>query len=261
SRRWSHTSATTIAADIIALGAPGYTSTYVAANLPALDEFSVTDLDAPHALTALANRLGGYWYVDYFKAIHLWTDADPAGGTNPSVLNPVHPTLTDFTVERDGSQLVTRVYVEGGGSTALADVVPGETLLPVVTAGWYADGGGVVKSGPQRIRYTDRVLGGAGTLVGPGAAPSAVLNALVIGGTGITAGAHDYAVAFVTASGESLTGPRTSVVVGTIAAPPNPLTGGAILAGAGPDPGQHYWAVTFVTANGETTPGPPLVYT
>src|SRR4029453_6162495 len=68
SRRWAAPPATTVAADLIALGAPGDTSTYVAANLAALDEFSVTDLDAPHALTALANRLGGYWYVDYFKA-------------------------------------------------------------------------------------------------------------------------------------------------------------------------------------------------
>jgi len=261
SHRWTNTSATTIARDIVALGAPGYTTDGVAPDLPTLNEFTVTDLDAPQALTALAHRLGGYWLVDYLKDVHLWTDRDPRAGTDPAVLNPVHPTLTDLTVETDGSQLVTRVYVEGGGSTALADVVPGETLLPVVTAAWYDVRGGVVKSGPQRIRYTGTALGGGGSLVGPGAAPSSVLTAQVIGGAGVTAGAHAYAVSFVTAAGESLTGPRASVVVGAIASPATAPTASPLQAGTGPDPGGHWWAVSFVTATGETTIGPPLILT
>ena len=261
SHRWRGVSATTIARDIVALGAPNYSADYVQSNLPALDEFTVTDLDAPKALTALANRLGGYWYVDYFRRVHLWTAADPESLTDPTLLNAIHPTLTDLTIDTDGSQLVTRVYVEGGGSAALADVVPGETLLPVVTASWYNAIGGVVKSGPQRIRYSNRTIGGSGSLVGPGAAPSAVLVATVIGGAGINAGAHDYAVSFVTASGESLAGPRAAVVVGAIAAPAAAPTAAALQPGTGPTPGWHNWAVTFLTASGETTIGPALTLT
>jgi hypothetical protein len=259
SHRWTNASATTIAKEIVALGAPGYTTDGIATTLPTLTEFTVTDLDAPQALTALAKRIGGYWYVDYLKDVHLWTDTDPRAGTDPAVLNPVHPTLTDLTVATDGSQLVTRVYVEGGGSTALTEVVPGETLLPVGTASWYEAAGGMVKAGPQRIRYTGRSLGGGGSLVGPGASPSAALTATVIGGAGVTAGAHDYAVSFVTATGESLTGPRAAVVVGAIASPLTAPTAGALQAGTGPDPGDHWWAVSFVTATGETTIGPPLI--
>jgi len=258
SHRWRGQTATTIAQDILALGAPGFTAAWVAPALPVLDEFTVTDHDAPQALTALANRLGGYWYVDYHRALHLWTDRDPEPVTDPSELNPVHPTLTDLVVDRDGSQLVTRVYVEGGGSIAHADVRPGETLLPVVTASWYEDAGGVVKAGPQRIRYTGRSLGGGGALVGPGASPSAALTATVTGGAGVTAGAHDYAVAFVTASGEALPGPRTAVVVGAIAPPLTPPAIGPLQAGPGPDPGWHGYAVTFVTATGETLLGPSI---
>jgi len=256
SRRWQNVSATTIAADILALGAPGFSGAWIAPALPTLAEFTVTDHDAPQALTALANRLGGYWYVDYHRAVHLWTDRDPEPVTDPSELNPVHPTLTDLVVDTDGSQLVTRVYVEGGGSIAHADVVPGETLLPVVTASWYEELGGVVKSGPQRIRYTGRSLGGGGSLVGPGAAPSTVLSAQAIGGAGVTPGWHDYAVAFVTASGESLVGPRTPVLVGVIAAPPTAPTVGPLQAGPGPDAGWHAYVVTFLTATGETTISP-----
>jgi hypothetical protein len=258
SHRWIGQSATTIAAEIVALGAPGYTAAWVAPNLPTLTEFTVTDHDAPQALTALANRLGGYWYVDYHKAIHLWTDRDPEPVTDPTIINPVHPTLTDLVVDTDGSQVITRVYVEGGGSIAHADVTPGETLLPVVTASWYEDAGGAVKSGPQRIRYTGRSLGGGGSLVGPGAAPSAALTATVTGGAGVTAGSHDYAVSFVTASGESLTGPRTSAVVGAIAPPLTAPTAGPLQAGPGPDPGWHDYVVTFLTATGETLIGPLL---
>jgi hypothetical protein len=153
------------------------------------------------------------------------------------------------------------VYVEGGGSTALTELVSGETLLPVVTASWYDADGGRVKSGPQRIAYTGRVLGGGGALVGPGAAPSSVVTALVLGGAGVTSGAHDYAVSFVTASGESLAGPRAAVVVGAIASPGTAPTAGALQAGTGPDAGGHWWAVSFVTATGETTIGPPLILT
>src|SRR4030095_9475290 len=96
---------------------------------------------------------------------------------------------------------------------------------------------------------------------GPGASPSAVLTAQVIGGAGINAGAHDYAVSFVTLSGESLTGPRASVVVGAIAPPPAAPQVGSLQAGTGPNPGWHNYAVTFLTATGETTIGPALTVT
>lgn len=261
SRRWQSVSATTIAQDIVAAGAPGYTTDYVAANLPTLDEFTLTDRAVPAALSALATRLGGYWYVDYHKRIHLWTDRDPEPLTDPAILNPIHASLTDLAIETDGTQLVTRALVEGGGSTALADLVPpGETMIPVASAVWYETTGGAVKVGPQRIRYTGRDLGGGGGLVGPGASPSAVLTAIVTGGAGIDAGAHDYAVAFLTAAGESLVGPRTSVVVGQVAAPPTITSAGPVTAGAGPNPGWHAWGITFVTATGETVMGPLMGY-
>jgi hypothetical protein len=258
SQRWQAVSATTIATDIIAAGSPGYSTTYVAAGLPVLNEFTVTDLDVTQALTALSKRIGGYWYVDEFKVVHLFVGDDPAPATPPTILNAIHPTLTDLQIDRDGSQLVTRVYVEGGGSVAATELPPGHTMLPLVTASWYEPSGGQVKSGPQRIRYTGVSLGGGGTLVGPGASPAAAPAGLVVGGAGMTAGAHDWAVSFVTASGESLAGPRLTLTVGAIASPLTAPTFGGTQAGVGPDAGLHYWAVTFVTATGETTIGPAV---
>jgi hypothetical protein len=260
-KRWQSVSATVIGQDIVAIGAPGYSAAYVQPNLPVLNEFTVTDQDVPATLTALAKRVGGYWYVDYNKTVHLFAGDDPYPGTPPTILNAIHPTLTDLTIDRDGSQLVTRVYVEGGGSVAASELPPGETKIPLVTASWYPAAGGVVKSGPQRITYTAATLGGGGTLVGPGASPSAVLNGVVIGGSGVTTGTHDYAVSFVTATGESLTGPRLTLTTGVISPPATAATITGTQAGVGPDVGGHWWAVTFVTATGETTVGPPVIGT
>jgi hypothetical protein len=258
-RRWTATSATTIAIDLVTAGAPGYGTRYIAAGLPALDEFTTTNEELSSSLTALARRIGGYWYVDYARQVHLFVNDEPHV-TPPSIVNATHATLTDLVVDRDGSQLVTRVYVEAGGAAALAEVRPGETIMPIATASWYEAAGGVVMSGPQRIRYGGVLVGGGGSLVGPGAAPVVAPVGLVVGGSGIEPGEHAYAVSYVTAAGESLVGPRLTLIVGTIAPPPA-LTIGSQLLGVGPDPGCHSWAATFVTATGETTIGAGAVAT
>ena len=107
-RRWSGASATTIAIDLVTSGAPNYGTGGIAAGLPPLDEFTTTNEELSSALTALAKRIGGYWYVDYNRVVHLFTGLE-ADQTPPSPLNPTHPTLTNLVVDRDGSPLVTRV--------------------------------------------------------------------------------------------------------------------------------------------------------
>src|SRR5262245_23902785 len=254
-RRWTNYSATTIAIDLVTAGAPNYAITGIAPNLPILDEFTVTNEELSSALSALAKRIGGYWYVDYDRTVHLFTGTE-SGWTAPSVLNAAHETLRELVVDKDGSQLVTRVYIEAGGVQTLARVVPGETLIPVQSTSWYDAAGGMVLSGPQRIRYTGIQAGGGGSLVGPGAAPVVAPAGSVVSGTGIDPGAHDYSVSYVTASGESLPGPRLSLLVGAISPPAAALVVGSQTLGAGPDPGAHSWIVTFLTATGETLAGP-----
>jgi len=259
--RWTGTPAATIAAALVTLGAPGYTSANVAADLPVLDEFTVTNQTTTAALTALARRVGGYWYVDERKDVHVFLTETAAAGTPPVVLSPAHPTLTELLINQEGGSLVTRVFVEGGGAGAHTRIVPGETKIPVLTATWYDARGGAVVSGPQRITYTGRSLGGGGSLVGPGAAPSAFPNLTLAPGAGIEAGVHGYAIAFLTATGSSLVGPRVAIACGLVPPPLTAPTAGAPLVGAGPDPGTHHYAITYVTASGETLPGPLLSVT
>jgi hypothetical protein len=247
-------SATTIAESLIATYATGYTAKVEAGLATVTGGITFTNQSLTGALTQLCDRVGAKWLCDYHKAVRVYSE--DTGDTEPTVLNSIHPTLRDFSHTRDLSQVVTRVQVEGGGSVALTDVSPGETVIPVATADWYDDAGGVVVSGPQRITYTGRSVGGGGGLVGQGASPSAAPALALATGAGIESGAHGYAVTFVTAAGESLPGPVGSVTVGVTTPPSAAPVAGTATIGTGPDPGSHDYAVTFVTASGETTASP-----
>jgi hypothetical protein len=257
-QRWTATSASDIARDIIETYCSGYTAYGVASDLDVLEEFSATHEDVSSVLSRLANRIGGYWFVDYRKDVHLFVETDENDGTNPE---PLESGLSSFvqnpaiSVRRDLSQVATRVKFEGGGGNALETIEAGETILPVSTAEWYPDTGGYVVSGTNELTFTGVDLGGGGTLVGPGAAPSAAPTATAASGSGIESGTHEYAVTYVTASGESLPGPRASVTLGFTDAPAS-AAAAATTAGTGPDAGTHYYAVTFVTGSGETTSSP-----
>jgi len=260
--RW-YTTVALIAAELIATYAPGYT-VEVQDGFADVEEFTATEEPLPSVLTRLCQRGSptGDWTCDYHKVVRCFVDADTSR-TPPTLINAVYGrSLRDLVIQRDPSQWITRVYVEGGGSNASTDVAAGETILPVTNAEWYQETGGTVKSGPQgpkHITYTGRTLGGGGGLVGPGASPTSAPVATLAGGAGVTDGAHTVAITFVTAAGESLPSPIAAITVGVVAAPVDAPTAGTPTIGTGPNPGDHDYAVTFVTAAGETTPGPSVL--
>ena len=247
-----------IATDLIQSFAEGITATHIAADAGAIviDSISFTNVALQDALTQLCSRAGAYWNIDYFKDLHLFEQEPPARAPDPTPLTPAHPTLLQWTTQQDLSQVVTRVFVEGGGGTVLAALAPGETILPMDTVGWYP-GRGTVAAGTQRLTYTSLAqTDGVGSVIGPGVMPTTALIGTPTLGAGVTPGVHDYAVSFVTAAGESLAGPRTTVnVTGLLAPPPTALTL-TPTPGAGVTPGAHDYAVSFVTAGGESLAGP-----
>jgi hypothetical protein len=255
---YRNASVAAIAASLLTF-APGYTL-WVDADIGAeiLDEITFTEQALSNALSQLVKRVGGDYLCDYSKVVTLFYENSQL--TPPSNVNAVHESMRDLSWTRDLSQVITRCLGNFGGSNALDQIAPGATLLPVDTAAWYLPTGGTVLSGQQRVTYGGLVVGGGGSLVGPGAAPSAAINAVVVPGAGVTAGVHDYAVTYVTANGESVPSPRSTVNVGVIAAPPAPALDASkpLSAGTGPDPGLHDYALTFVASSGETTPGPRL---
>lgn len=177
---------------------------------------------------------------------------------------------------------MTRVFVEGGGGTVLADLLPGETILPMDTVGWYQPGGGTVAAGTQRLTYTGiaGAMEGVGSLIGPGVTPSAPPGVAPTIGTGVDAGTHSWAYTWITPSGETLPSPIAAASTAAEAAPTIPLVAGPPMGSginapitapttavsvnnsipsspnAGMDFGTYDYVVTFYTYSGETTPGP-----
>lgn len=256
-KRYTGSTVAVIAADLVSTYASGYTLS-VESDIGAvsIDEITFTSQDLTDALSQLAKRAAGDWRCDYHQVVRLFFE--DTSETAPSIVNAVHPTLQDMRITRDLSQWITRVYVEGGGANAMAEIAAGETIIPVEDASWYQTAGGTVISGPQHITYTSAEDGGGGGLVGPGASPSAVSVLALASGAGIESGAHLYAVTFVTGAGESLPSPSASITVGVVAAPSSAPTAGTPTIGTGPNPGSHDYAVTFVTSSGETTASPTV---
>jgi hypothetical protein len=242
---------------------PSFTVKHVAAELDAiiLDTLSITDTALGDALSQVMVRAGGHWHVDYFADLHASVTAE-AGLPVPLPVTLAHPTLGpgSLTIQRDLSQMITRAVVEGGGVNAATNIVPGETILPLdASPVWYQSAGGLVESGPQRIRYAGIDAGGAGSLVGPGIGPSAAPVATLANGAGIDPGVHGYAVTFRTASGESLPSPLANITVGTRPNPTDAPVPQAATGAAGVTVGVHTYALTDVSASGETLPGPGVV--
>jgi hypothetical protein len=255
SGNYTNASVAAVAASLLTF-APGYTLRVepdIGAEI--LDQITFTEQALSSAFVQLAKRVGGDFLCDFAKVVHLFFENTAL--TPPTIVNAVHPSLASIAFTRDLSQVATRVLGNFGGSNALDQIAPGATLLPVETAAWYLPAGGVVLVGQQRVNYAGLVVGGGGALVGPGAAPTGVLNVSLLPGAGVDVGTHDYAVTYLTATGESLPGPRLTVPVGLFLPPPTAPTPGPPGPGAtGPDPGVHDYAVSFVISTGETVPGP-----
>lgn len=259
--QFTNATVATIAASLIASYAAGYTLS-VASDVGAVVIDSISfplGTSLPSALGQLMARAGGDWDCDYHKVVRLFFTNTV--NTAPTSLTSAHPTLTDFLITYDASQMLTRVFVQGGGVNALCAVAVGETILPLEFGDWYQAGGGLVACGPQRISYTGRQLGGGGSLVGPGATPGTALTPTRMGGAGLTSGVYQYAYTDVTAAGESLPSPLATVTMGPTAAPSAAPSASAPTAGAGPDAGVHLYALTNVVGGGETTAGPTVSVT
>jgi hypothetical protein len=221
--------------------APGVTGNHIAFISTIIDAITFTNETVAACITAVCERVGAYWYLDYQNDLHLYLteapDANPITDANPRGASAI--TLTE-----DLSQVVTRVIARGAGAGAAVDLAAGATELPIDLgdqANFYQTGGGVAEVAAQRLTYTGvRGLGAVGALVGSGNAPSTAPVVTQAGGGGsslIAGGVYQYAVTFVTASGETLPGPLGSGAPSG-AAVPNPVQAYAQDGSYGPSGGD-----------------------
>ena len=199
-KRYRTMSATAIAQDLVSSYAAvnGFISTGIAAGLPILDELTYTNEDLDTALTRLARRIGGYWYVGYDKSVHLFLSK--IGSGDPEVLTPQHKSLADFRKSADRTQVLTRVYVEGRGSSFLGPVLAGDTKVPLEAVDMFAVAPDVFakvspqgsEGGAQHLSFSGVVTGGSGSLVGPGVGPPGASTVTLALGSGLSVGSYQY---------------------------------------------------------------------
>jgi len=175
-KRYVAQSATDIVTDLVDTFSTGFTTTHVQASLETIDEITFTNLGVVECLQRVAKRIGATCRIDQFADVHFYTGSESGISVPSELVEGVTPALEAFSVSRDLSQVMTRVYVEGGGPSVLSEISVGETIIPVQDSSWFNASGGTVVSGPQRITYTGLSAGGGGGLVGPGAAPRAPLR-------------------------------------------------------------------------------------
>jgi hypothetical protein len=267
---WTNVSASTIARYLVATFAPpGFTSTHVADNLPAVSIVFDGSQDFMSCLRSLATAIStataaGKTKVDYAKDVWLYLTYT---GEQPDPLNAAHPPLqlpSPIRFSVDHSQLRTRCFGKGHGERLLADVAAGETILPIADTVMFTPTGGQAIASTtadgaqgQILTYAGVQAGGGGSLAGPGAAPSTAPAVARASGTELGAGVYKYAYTDATAAGESLPSPLAAIVTGDAAAPGGGGAGVAVgtpTAGGSVDLGTHDYVLTFVTAIGETTP-------
>jgi hypothetical protein len=211
-KKYTSLSATAIVLDLISAFASGFTTVNVATGLATIDEITFTNDDVTDCLTRIAERIGGYWYVDYASDLHFFLTETTAAA---SITTALPRGMFGIVQGTDLSQIATRVTARGGGANTLSDVSAGGATIPVEDSSWYAGGGGTVEIGQNRVTYTGVASAGeTGSSTGYLAPPGQLTLTESTGGS-LTAGAT-YIVAgtYVTAEGETSSGVTQSVTLG-----------------------------------------------
>lgn len=258
---WIDVSATTVATTILTKYTAGFSGAKIAAGLPAIT-VTFTGVDVMNAFTEIATLIGGYTFVDYAKVVHLFiteagTAPDAIDGTHDSLLN-----LPPVNVATDLSQVRTRVFVKGGGSSIASTsgftIPAGAAIIPMTDATPFSSGQ-VIDANGQILNYTGVHAGNVASVVtGNVPAPDAFPTATLASQAGALSGTYRWKVAFANANGETPPGPVSNTITVPDRAAPTGSLGIGATSTVGPLVGGYGYRVSFVTALGETLPGPPV---
>lgn len=161
---WTNTSVGTIVGDIISAFAPAFT-VRTEAGLTSVDFQSNHDERVSEAISRVMKMIGGYWYVDYDRVVHVFVNPETDG--NAVALDNSNTRFWDFEYAEDLSQVRSRTRVTGRASTTTATAAVGATSLAVDDTRFFSSTGGYALVGANQITYTGKsVSEGPGNLTG-----------------------------------------------------------------------------------------------
>lgn len=178
-------SATAIASALLSSYASGFTGNAIAFNLPTIDQFVVINQPLGVAFTKLAQLIGGGFYVDAFRDVHLYGSAGETGsraGTAPAAVIGSLASLKGIGIDAEATQVRTRVTVEGQDTKCPIGTPGGTSSVSAaanVTVDYLLVGGGGI--GGSTLHG-----GGGGGRVIPGTDVLAVGSYSVVIGAGAT---------------------------------------------------------------------------
>lgn len=209
--RFTNQTAESIIISLVADFAPEFTSGGVDSGLGTIGEITFTEERFSDAMTRIMRRVGGYWKVEYDQVVSafLSDEINP-----PLALTDTHASLREPFLEKDNSQIATRITIEGKGTQVLERVAVGQTSIPVDDASPFSSGGGEAKvPHGQILTYTGRALGGGnGSTVSNALASPGALTATDGTNLGRVFGAYLYKVSFADETGETPPGTASSSV-------------------------------------------------
>ncbi|MDP2319560.1 MAG: hypothetical protein Q8O42_09520 [Acidobacteriota bacterium] len=217
--RWTSTSASTIAAQIMSLFTSGFTTSNIAVGLATVTEFEVVLATPAQALSQLAAAIGAHWYIDYEKNLHFFltelTDL-------PAAISDATRSGDQLKHTTDMAQVRTRVIGRGAGGSVTADLAAGATSVPLSDASAFAPGGGSVILGANIDTYGGKSSndGEGSVTVGPLGSPTSVTPSVSTTKSGGPLGAVKYWRTDVYENGESEPSAVSSTVTpATVSAP------------------------------------------
>lgn len=149
-KKYTATSATTIAQALISNYTSGFTSTNVAASLPSVDiAFKMEPVS--DCLTLLARTIGGYWYLDEDLDLHFFL-TESSG--NPTDITTANLLTRNFKYGRNNDQIRNRIFVEGLGSLVTTRANQYDTVLNVDDSRHFNTSGGLAVVDNQVLTYT-----------------------------------------------------------------------------------------------------------
>jgi hypothetical protein len=259
-RYYAAQSASAILADLISRFTNGFTAANIVGGLPTVGPFTFTDADVTDCFDQVTGAMGGYWYADYSRDLHAFLDEAAAAD---SITDATPHGMITIRESVDLSQVRTRIYVTGAGSTASSDVASGSSTLPVTDGEPFNSGTfGTVTTPTQRLSYLGvmhvaklgSITRGQPGTAPTGGAPSATLANNYDGG--LRVGNYSYKFTYVSPLGETqgsvaFFGTVTPFLFGASGSSLAPAQTSPIVAG-GLTHGSYSYQVTYENPNGET---------